>query len=84
MERSRVGSGEVKPPLEVFVEICLCPRFLEYNKKTWRSGEAFVLLVDYGNVSVIKISEIRSTIYADRLPVLAHRAVIHNIVPAGT
>ena len=43
-----------------------------------------MVLVDFGNMFNINIKDIRATIYAERLPVLAHRAVVHNLVPAGS
>ena len=43
-----------------------------------------MVLVDFGNMFNISIADIRATIYAERLPVLAHRAVVHNLVPAGS
>jgi len=58
-------------------------RFLQYKGNNWRTGKAIVVLVDFGNILNVKITDIRATIYAERLPVLAHRAVIHNLVPAG-
>lgn len=59
-------------------------RFLQYRGNNWRTGKAIVVLVDFGNMFEIKVTEIRATIYGERLPVLAHRAVIHNLVPAGS
>ena len=78
-----MGSGKVKTAEIVLIKICFCCRFLQYKGNNWRTGKAIVVLVDFGNMFEIKITEIRATIYAERLPVLAHRAVIHNLVPAG-
>ena len=52
--------------------------FLSYREPT----KASVVLVDYGDVFVAKVTELRATIYGERVPVLAHRTVLHNLVPA--
>ena len=72
------------PNSKFLIKICLCCRFLQYRGNNWRTGKAIVVLVDFGNMFEIKVMEIRATIYGERLPVLAHRAVIHNLVPAGS
>ena len=78
-----MGSSKVETAEIVLIEICFCYRFLQYKGNNWRTGKAIVVLVDFGNMFEIKVTEIRATIYAERLPVLAHRAVVHNLVPAG-
>ena len=61
-------------------------RFLRYS--TTEDGEidteiCHVLLVDYGNLYVASVMDVRSAIYGERIPVQAIRTVIHNILPAN-
>ena len=45
---------------------------------------ARVLLVDFGNVYVVNVvTDLRSAIYGERVPVQSLRAVLHNVLPAG-
>ena len=78
---SGLGQGE---DLTCNLKFTLVARFLQYKGNNWRTGKATVVLVDFGNMFNISITDIRATIYAERLPVLAHRAVVHNLVPAGS
>ena len=63
-------------------------RFLGYQSSRDGDSETYdkavVLLVDYGNMYLATVTtDLRSTIYAERVPVQVLQAVLHNIVPAG-
>ena len=42
-----------------------------------------LLLVDYGNLYVASVTDVRSAIYGERIPVQAFRAVLHNLIPGN-
>lgn len=52
--------------------------FLGYCESAAR---ATVVLVDFGDIFVAKDTELRATIYGERVPVLAHRAALHDLLP---
>ena len=42
-----------------------------------------MLLVDYGNLYVVSVTDVRSAIYGERVTVQAFRVVLHNLIPGN-
>ena len=53
-------------------------RFLRYDSQM---ELAVVFLIDYGDITMVNTSDLRSTIYGERVPSQALAIVLHNLLP---
>jgi len=58
-------------------------RFIRYLDSETDQKRGLVVLVDYGNMYLAKLKDIRAEIYADRIPIQSLRLVLAGVEPVG-